>query len=148
MTDHTNYADMAQDMDGDRQCFECEHVYSVLGTPPAVCPNCGSRAVPPVGTLTVLETRQQERKETVVRRALTGEVTVLEVVLADETDRLLVFYVTGIDRNEPRITVARYDDVRFSVTDEMWTREAVPDAAIDAAEDELGTIVGVGDRAD
>lgn len=148
MADHTNQTDMTQDSDGDRQCFECDHVYSVLGTPPAVCPNCGSRAVPPVGSLSVLETRQQERKETVVRRELTGEVTVLELVLADETDRLLVFYVTGIDRDEPRITVARYDDVRFSVNDEMWTREAVPDAAIDAAEGELGMIVGVGDCAE
>jgi DNA-directed RNA polymerase subunit RPC12/RpoP len=127
--------------DDTQHCFECEHDYSTIGTPPGVCPECGSRAVSMVGTLTKLDVREQDRLNTAVQRATTGETSVLEVMVADETDRLFVFYVTGTvtDGPELRVSTVKYEDRRFSPADPEWTDDLVPELVLDIVKEETGT---------
>jgi hypothetical protein len=57
-------------------------------------------------------------------------------MIADETDRLFVFYVTGTvtDADKLRVSTVKYEDRRFSPSDPEWTADLVPDFVLDAVE--------------
>jgi len=72
---------------------------------------------------------------------MTGETSVFDVMIADETDRLFVFYVNGAvtDGAELRVSTVRYEDRHFSPSDPEWTDDLVPELVLDVVEEETGT---------
>lgn len=132
--------------DPTNQCSACGAEYVVLGQDPGVCRECGSRATTLVGETSVLDVRKQARLDTPARDAQTDDRTVLEVVVADETDRLCVVYVSGIESGSPEITTVRIDDTRIQAFDDHWSEELVPDCALWEVQERYGVLPTIAEQ--
>ena len=87
-------------------CLDCGHQYTVLGSTSGVCPECGSRAVTPIGDVALDDV-------TTLNHYSGGDPLdgVHKVTVADDTERSIVYWVTEVN------SVLRVTQIRLSGRD-------------------------------
>lgn len=118
-------------------CYDCGVEYVPLGGDPGACPDCGSPATPLTGSPTVLDVRTAARL-TDADDATDPDERVLEVVVSDETDRLVVYEVAVPSGAPARVDAVAFDDVVVRRSAETWSPVIVPDVVREAIEARTG----------
>jgi|GEM_PF-3085543 len=116
------------------RCYDCGTEYVSFTAGDARCPDCGSPATPLVGEPTVLDVRSTAHVDT----GLPDHVDELEVVVRDETDRLMAYAFADPEDGRPFAVAVTFDDVTIRRRDDNWSVIDGPVAVADAVEAEAG----------
>lgn len=123
------------------RCHACGSEYVPIATEPGACPDCGSAAVPLVGDPVVLDVRSLTRFD----GPGAGDPDAapdLEVVVSDDTDRVVAFAVETADGGRAaRIAAGTFGDETIRRTDEHWSEDVVPECVYEAATDFLADVL-------
>ena len=109
---------------GELHCYDCGVEYDYLGggSHPGVCPSCGGRAVSLAGDVEVRGVFEREIGS--------GDVTSIDVVVADETPRPITYAGSARD-DYVYVEVAVLGSARLKAGTEAWRADVVPPAVVE-----------------
>src|SRR6056297_3101107 len=119
-------------------CFDCGAASVPLTGQDGHCPDCGSPATTLVGTPTVLDVRPLA---TVDPDALPGD-DAIEVVVRDDTDRLIVYGFAVSSAGQPFAVAVTFEDVTIRRGADHWAAIDGPECVAAAVERGVGARPG------
>lgn len=127
------------DRPGEIHCYDCGQNYDYLGagSHPGVCAGCGSAAVSLAGDVEVRAVYDDQLAD--------GKIVSIDIVVVDETQRAITYTASACDGLAVMELVV-LGAARIKAGTEPWRCELVPDAVVDALEDEGYTYVVSTDR--
>lgn len=116
------------------RCYDCGSEYVPLTVDDGCCPDCDSPATPLVGTPTVFDVRPIAT----VDLDTLPEDEAIEVLVRDDTDRLLAYAFAVPDSGHPYAVAITFEDATIRRGDEHWTAIDGPTCVVEAVAERLG----------
>lgn len=115
-------------------CYDCGSEFVAFTASDGTCPDCGSPATPLIGDATVFDVRPTATVDT----RLAEEVDELEVVVRDDTERLVAYTFATPEDGQPFAVAVTFDDVTIRRGDEFWSEVEGPAIVASAVEERVG----------
>jgi len=120
------------------RCYDCGAEYVPFTVEDGRCPDCDSPATPLVGSPTLLDVRPLATLDA----DAFPDCDAIEVVVRDDTDRLLVYGFAAPHDERPYAVAITFEDVTIRRGDQHWSEIDGPDLVAEAVAQRLGRAPG------